>query len=68
MFEYKFIKVRTNQSEEEVSEILTNLGKDGWKLESFHPTSDNELGKVGVLYKNEDWDVGYVFVFSKEVS
>jgi hypothetical protein len=68
MYEYKFLKVRTNQSEEEVNSILNGLGKQGWRLINFFPTSDNELGKVGVMYKNEAWDVGYAFVFVKETN
>ncbi len=67
MNKYKFIKVRTNQSEEEIDMILNNLAKDGWKVMSFYPTSDNELGKTGgVFYKNESWDVGYVFLLTKD--
>lgn len=68
-YEYKFIKVRTNQPVEEVTDILNSLGKDGWKLINFHPTSDNEMGKVrGGFYKVEAWDVGYVFTFIREIN
>ena len=36
-------------------------------LFNFHPTSDNEMGKAGPVYKNEAWDVGYAFTFMKEM-
>jgi len=66
VFEYKFIKIRTNQSEEEVNSILNELGKQDWRLVNFFPTSDIDLGKTGIMYKNEAWDVGYAFVFVKD--
>lgn len=66
MFQYKFIKIKSNQPEDEVNTILNNLGNEGWKLVNFHPTSETEMSKKGVFVNTEPWDVGYVFVFVKE--
>lgn len=63
---YKFIKVRTNQSEDEVNSILNKLADEGWRVMNFYPTSDNEIGKTGIFNKVEPWDVGYAFLLFKE--
>ncbi len=66
MIQYKFLKIRTNQGEEEVNSLLNQLASEGWRVMNFFPTSDNELGKNGILNKNEAWDVGYAFLLVKE--
>ncbi len=67
MYQYKFVKVSCKIPEEEVNSQLNALGNQGWKLINFHPTSDEEMGKSGMFRKVETWDIGYVFVFMKEV-
>jgi len=66
-YEYKFIKTKSKLSEEDVNNILNELGKKGWKLINFHPTSEKELSKKGPFYNTEAWDSGYVFTFMREL-
>lgn len=65
MTEYKFLKVKSDQSEKKVTDLLNSYAKDGWKIISFHPTSDIELGSVGIFNKTEPWDVGYAFLLER---
>ena len=64
--QYKFLKIRTKQGEDEVSTILNTLADEGWRVVNFYPTSDNEMGKNGIFNNVEPWDVGYAFLLSKE--
>ena len=67
-YKYKFLRVKSKLSDEEINETINKMGQEGWSLVNFHPTSDYDLGKSGVFGSVEPWDVGYVFVFKKEIN
>ena len=48
MFQYKLIKVGVNDKEEEINGRLDELGKEGWELINFQPSSEshNVIGTV----------------------
>lgn len=62
---YKFLRVKSKMSDQEINDLINKLGEEGWDLLNFHPTSEAELSKTGPFHNVEPWDAGYVFVFKQ---
>ncbi len=67
-YEYKFLRFGSKRNPPEIiQDALNKLGAEGWKVLSFYPTSDAEIGR-STFYAAVPNDLGYVFLLMREVS
>lgn len=64
MFQYKILKIGIKDKEEDINEKLNGLGKDGWELVNFQPSSECH----GMLHSVEPWTTFYILIFKRRLS